>query len=1299
MAQFIELIKNWIEEPDFKDHNDNQSAFYIQVVALILIFGATTIALSYALAQQWNYVILIAIDIFVNCAILLMIRQKLLQPAINLFLIFTLAFLTYNILSVGGIHALTSVLYPVILIFAGLLLDRKSFIAYCTLCVSSVGIIVFAEYHHISPTYVPDPPHFPLFFAFSLMILGSALLIRFITESMQDNLRKTRQHEQELATQKEILDRVGQAVVACLPDNTIFYWNKAASSFYGWPIEEALGKKYSELMPVSASPETLEAISTDLRTGDVWSGELLIQKRDGTFLPTISTLAPLHDKYGKMSGWVGIAADLSERKQVEETLRESEDRFKSVFDHSVIGHSITRLTGEVQVNRAFCETVGYSPEEFKQRRWQEITHPDDIELTQKEIDSLLSGEKEMARFTKRFIHKNGSLVWVDLNSTLRRDKDGKPLYLMTSLVNITEQKQAEAFRVQAEAELRTGAMRQRLLDFNKELLTTVNDVEIFQVIQHIADDLLPHDIFLPYWVDEDARVFIPAEKPYQRRITIIFDPKWTIPFGKGILGDVALKQQAECVNNAHLDPRSVYPPEVRHQVGEEHAIFLPINEGGKVIGILVLVRRTLPPFTQKEFELAQLFMSQAELALSNARLFANLEQRVAERTAQLAASEERYRLISTVSSDYMFSSRLNEQNQLVLDWVAGAFESITGYTFEEYVAHGGWPAVLYPEDLEKDAQDMAALHTNRPVTTEVRTIAKDGQVRWVRVYAHPVWDTEKNQLAGIYGAVQDITAHKQAEKALRESEEKYRRLIEVSPVAMWINQDGIITYMNPAALRILGAAQLEQVVGRAAFDFIHPDYHAVVRERITEMVEQEKIVAPLQEKYVRLDGSFVDVEVTATPFTTTDGQAMQVFFQDITDRKQVEAREIHHREMLKKVIQLGKAITQITELEQCLRKIHQGVQKGLGFDRVGLFLYDRETGMVKGMLGTGSQGEIVGISSYSASIYVDKDWEDIISNPGGFRYLDDFQTYYNAPVKSDMRGVKEHIVISIWAGDLPVGFIAADNLLTQCPFEPEQIEALQLFAGYAGLAVQNARWNEELEKRVEKRTAELESANIELESLSYTIGHDLRSPIRAIVAYSHMLLEDLSGKLDTSHEQKLQQVNQVSLRMGHMVDDFLTFLMLGRAGIQRQPVDLNLLVQRVIDEFKGETADREVEFSILPMPDCLADFTLLKEVYSQLLDNALKFTVMRSPARIEIGAIEKEEETCYFIRDNGVGFDMRYINKIFGVFQRLHHLSEFDGVGAGLAIAQRIIQRHGGHIWAEAEVNKGATFYFTLAST
>lgn len=240
------------------------------------------------------------------------------------------------------------------------------------------------------------------------------------------------------------------------------------------------------------------------------------------------------------------------------------------------------------------------------------------------------------------------------------------------------------------------------------------------------------------------------------------------------------------------------------------------------------------------------------------------------------------------------------------------------------------------------------------------------------------------------------------------------------------------------------------------------------------------------------------------------------------------------------------------------------------------------------------------------------------------------------------------------------------------------------------------RLNEELEQRVIERTSQLEAANRELSNLSYTIGHDLRSPIRAIVAYSYLLQDELDGKLNASEVEKLQRIHQVSLQMGRMVDEFLNFLKLGNAPINKSKVDVHALVSRVVEDVRREIGERKVEFIVNPLPSCVASISLLFEVYSRLISNAVKFTSTRKVARIQIGFVPKNGENCYYVSDNGVGFDMKFAGKLFGVFQHLHQLQEFDGTGMGLATVQRIIHRHGGRIWAEAEIDKGATFYFTL---
>jgi PAS domain S-box-containing protein len=697
-----------------------------------------------------------------------------------------------------------------------------------------------------------------------------------------------------------------------------------------------------------------------------------------------------------------------------------------------------------------------------------------------------------------------------------------------------------------------------------------------------------------------------------------------------------------------------------------------------------------------------------------------------------------------------------------MEWVAGAFENITGYTFEEYLAHGSWLASLHPDDLAEDARNMAMLSQNQPVAADLRTITKDGQVRWVRSYARPIWDEQKNRLAGIYGAVKDITAQKQA-----------------------------------------------------------------------------------------------------------------------------EIREENRRMMLEKVVILGKKISGVTSLRDCLLQIYWSIRNDLGFDRVGIFLYETAARQIRGTFGTGINGELEDTSDYVAQVLEGDSWDTALKNPNGFYLIDNLeQKYGEIPIPAEMRGVREHCTVSAWAGETPVAFIATDNLLSQRKMPAEQMEALHLFAGYVGLAIQNARWSEDLKRRVAdldainqvshtlvtqpellpliqavgerirtmfglsvvyialletetnlinfyyqyenerfiqgtqipygrgmtsrtmelrhpilinsnweqesakydvirdnvppskasltvpllvgeqaigaislqdtekenvftddhlrqltiiasnlavaidharlyatlqkelaerkqaeeairslnakleqhviERTAALAAANRELESLSYTIGHDLRSPIRAIAAYSHLLLDELGEQLEASQVDKLREVNQVAQRMGRMVDDFLAFLRLGRIVVQQRSVDVKPLVESVIAGFKDEVTGRQVDFIVQAMPPCQADFDLLRVVYTQLISNALKFTQPRNPARIEIGAGEHQGKTCYYVRDNGVGFDMRYAGKLFGVFQRLHHLSEFEGTGVGLAIIHRIIHHHGGRIWAEAEVDKGATFYFTL---
>ena len=266
-----------------------------------------------------------------------------------------------------------------------------------------------------------------------------------------------------------------------------------------------------------------------------------------------------------------------------------------------------------------------------------------------------------------------------------------------------------------------------------------------------------------------------------------------------------------------------------------------------------------------------------------------------------------------------------------------------------------------------------------------------------------------------------------------------------------------------------------------------------------------------------------------------------------------------------------------------------------------------------------------------------------------------------------------------------------------------QLKMLNTLAGTAAAAMQVAslldrlhRTNDELEHRVQQRTTQLEAANKELEAFSYSVSHDLRAPLRAIMGYSQILLQECRPTLSADAQRQFDAVSAAAHRMGELIDDLLELAHLSRQSLRKAKIQPAKLVEQVLAELRREHPSREVQVTMAELPECMADGSLLRQVYVNLLSNAFKFTGQRHPAHIEIGAFEQARELVYFVRDNGAGFDMLHIARLFGVFQRLHGASEFAGTGIGLSIVQRIINRHGGRVWAEGEVGKGATFYFSL---
>ena len=238
--------------------------------------------------------------------------------------------------------------------------------------------------------------------------------------------------------------------------------------------------------------------------------------------------------------------------------------------------------------------------------------------------------------------------------------------------------------------------------------------------------------------------------------------------------------------------------------------------------------------------------------------------------------------------------------------------------------------------------------------------------------------------------------------------------------------------------------------------------------------------------------------------------------------------------------------------------------------------------------------------------------------------------------------------------------------------------------------------NRNLEQRVTERTLQLEAANKELEAFSYSVSHDLRTPLRAIDGFSRILLDDYTGKLDDEGKRLLQVVRDNTSRMGQLIDDILKFSRASRVEITTSEIDMNGLASEVVEELKPSVAGYKLQVEIEPIPSSIGDRAMMRQVFVNLLSNAIKFSSSREPAIIKVGGSIEGDEAIYYVRDNGIGFDMQYADKLFGVFQRLHSARDYEGTGIGLSIVKRIITRHGGRVWAEGKLNEGATIFFTL---
>ena len=672
-----------------------------------------------------------------------------------------------------------------------------------------------------------------------------------------------------------------------------------------------------------------------------------------------------------------------------------------------------------------------------------------------------------------------------------------------------------------------------------------------------------------------------------------------------------------------------------------------------------------------------------ELRLLNAEL----ERRVRVRTRELAESEKRFRSIydtapvSIWQEDWTdviavvedlrkqgvtdFAAHFREHPELVTralnavkilgvnHWTLGMFAARNK---TELLASLG-TIFATPDTLPGFVGELVALAQGQTIyrTEMALNTVKGDLIHTLLAMSFP---PPGSGLGNVLVSVIDISQRKHAEEILAQERHRMNTLMDNIPDKIYFKDlQSRFVRVNRAMLAQLKVADAAHILGQTDFDFFTAEHAQQAFADEQRIIQTGEPLVGFEEKETWPDGSVTWVSTTKDCLRDHQGHIIGTFG-------------------------ISRNITEHKAAEETLRMSEERMR--LFFERqlVGMAITSPEKGWVK------VNDKICEMLGYSREELVRLTWTELT---------------YPEDLASDVAQFERLLKGEIEGYTLEKRFVRKDgslvftNLAVGCVRRPDRsvdyvLALLEDITGRKRSDDQIRLLNEQLAVRAES----LETANKELEAFSYSVSHDLRSPLRAIDGFSRIVLEDYANRLDAEGRNYLERIRAASQRMGHLIDDLLQLSRHTRSEMHRTQVDLSTLARALAEELQKTEPERRVEFVITPNLVANADASLLRVVLENLLGNAWKFTGKQAAPKIEFGRTTREGAPAYFVRDNGAGFDMTYAHKLFGAFQRLHTTDDFPGTGIGLASVQRIIHRHGGRLWAEAEINRGATFYFSL---